>query len=155
MPSVTAIVVNSIEMNGNPSCLSVAADPDGIGQVLVGPVDVLFAEGDYLEPDLVVVLDRSAHLLSDRGIEGPPDLVVEVVSPATAARDRGQKLERYRTYGVPEYWVVDPDRRTMEVWRLGDGAREPTRYGPGDILEWQPGVSAAVLEISVGDLLGS
>ena len=88
-------------------------------------------------------------------LAGPPDLVVEVVSPSTAARDRGQKLERYRTYGVPEYWVVDPDRRTVEVWRFGDGAREPTRYGPGDILEWQPGVAAAVLEISVGDLLGS
>jgi Uma2 family endonuclease len=62
-----------------------------------------FAEGDYLEPDLVFVARDREALLSDRGIEGPPDLVVEVVSPSTEARDRGLKLDRYRHFGVGEY----------------------------------------------------
>ena len=124
-----------------------------IGTVLVGPIDILFAEGDYLEPDLVVVLDRSAHLFSDRGIEGPPDLVVEVASPASAARDRGVKLERYRAYGVPEYWVVDPELRTIEVWRFAARATGPAVHPPGDVLEWDPGTGRAILELKVDQVL--
>jgi hypothetical protein len=60
-----------------------------LGRVLAGPIDVLFAEGDYVEPDLVFVARGHEALLTDRGIEGPPDLVVQVLSPATEARDRG------------------------------------------------------------------
>ena len=76
----------------------------GLGEVLPGPIDVLFAEGDYYEPDAVVLLEGRDEAISDRGLEGPPDLVVEVVSPSTADRDRGVKLDRYRLFGVPEYW---------------------------------------------------
>lgn len=133
--------------------LSLFVRSNEIGQVLVGPVDVLFAEGDYLEPDVVVVLDRSHHLLSDRGIEGPPDLVIEVVSPSTASRDRGSKLERYRHYGVPEYWVVDPVGRVVEVWLFSSGATEATVYRPGDVIEWDPGAGPAILTLPVDHVL--
>lgn len=124
-----------------------------LGEVFVGPVDLLFAEGDYLEPDVVVVLHERLHLLSDRGIEGPPDLVIEVVSPSTAARDRGPKLERYRHYGVPEYWIVDGDARSIEVWRFATGAAAPAVHGAGDVVEWEPGTGPAILEIPVDELL--
>ena len=60
-----------------------------LGEILPGPVDVIFADGDYLEPDLIFIARDRAELVSDRGIEGPPDLVVEIVSPSTAGRDRG------------------------------------------------------------------
>lgn len=129
-------------------------DAHRLGTVLAGPIDVLFGEGDYLEPDLVVVLEGSAHLLSDRGIEGPPELVVEVVSPSTAARDRGVKLERYRAYGVPEYWVVDPEGRRIEVWHFARGAEGAVIYGDGDPLEWDPGTGPNTLELPVEDVLG-
>jgi len=109
-----------------------------LGEVLPGPIDVLFAEGDYLEPDLVFVRRGREAIMTDRGIEGPPDLVVEVVSPSTEARDRGLKLERYRHYGVAEYWTVDPERRTVEVWRLGEGGEEAEVFGAGDVLTWTP-----------------
>lgn len=124
-----------------------------LGQVFVGPVDLLFAEGDYLEPDVVVLLHERLHLLSDRGIEGPPDLVIEVASPSTAARDRGIKLERYRHYGVPEYWIVDGDGRSIEVWRFATGATAPAVYGRGDVIEWDPGTGPAIMEIRVDELL--
>lgn len=75
----------------------------GLGKVLVGPVDVLPAEGDYLEPDVVFVREERLDILTDRGIEGAPDLVAEVVSPSTAERDRGVELDRYRMHGVPEW----------------------------------------------------
>jgi Uma2 family endonuclease len=135
------------------SLLNVFAESRDLGQVFAGPLDVLFAEGEYLEPDVVFVRTEHVDLVSDRGVEGPPDLVVEVVSPSTAARDRGVKLERYRLYGVPEYWVVDPDERTLEVWKLAEGAEQPSSLAPPDRLTWAPG-SGAVLEIDLGELFG-
>jgi Uma2 family endonuclease len=80
-----------------------------LGEVLISPFDVLFAEGDYVEPDVMYVRSGREHILTERGIEGPPDLLVEVLSPSTAARDLGIKLDRYRHFGVAEYWVIDPE----------------------------------------------
>lgn len=124
-----------------------------LGEVLTGPVDVLFAEGDYLEPDLVFVTKDRAALLSDRGIEGSPDLVVEIVSPSTASRDRGIKLDRYRHFGVGAYWVVDPGRRTIEVWDLAAGVGSPHVLGPADRMRWIPAGATVALEIELAELL--
>lgn len=110
-----------------------------LGEVFAAPVDVLFAEGDYMEPDIVFVRNDHREFFTDRGIEGPPDLVVEILSASTAPRDRGIKLERYRHFGVPEYWMVDPDARAIEVWRLGEGAEAAEVFGPKDTLRWEPG----------------
>jgi len=124
----------------------------GLGHVFTGPVDVLFAEGDYLEPDLVFVRRGREAVMGDRGIEGPPDLVVEVLSPSTEGRDRGLKLERYGHYGVREYWIVDPERRTVEVWRLGAGAGEAPVLGEDDILTWTSVAGGPTLELPVEGL---
>jgi Uma2 family endonuclease len=51
--------------------------------------------------------------------------VVEILSPSTAGRDRGKKLDLYRRHGVGEYWIVDRERRAVEVWRFAAGATEP------------------------------
>jgi Uma2 family endonuclease len=126
----------------------------GLGQVFVSPFDVLFAEGDYLEPDILFVQNSRAAIVTDRGIEGAPDLVVEVLSPSTAVRDRGVKLERYRRYGVPEYWVIDLDERTIEVWKLGEGAERPLVFGTADTLSWTPVTGTAGVEIDVAELFG-
>ena len=119
------------------------------GEVFVGPVDVLFGEGDYVEPDLVFVARGREALLTDRGIEGPPDLVVEVLSPATEARDRGTKLRRYRHFGVGEYWIVDPDARTVEIWKLAAGAEEPLVVGGEDHIRWTPLAGGDTLEAPI------
>jgi Uma2 family endonuclease len=124
-----------------------------LGRIFAAPVDVLFGEGDYLEPDIVFVRRDRTGILSDRGVEGPPDLVVEIVSPATADRDRGVKLERYRHFGVAEYWIVDPEVGALEVWALSEGASEPVVFGPADVLRWSPWVGGPVLEISVAEVL--
>lgn len=83
----------------------------------------------------------------------PPDLIVEILSPSSAARDRGIKLGRYRHFGVPEYRVVDPDARAIEVWRLNEGAVEPEIFGSEDTLRWRPVEGAVALEIVVGDVV--
>jgi len=137
------------------SALFVFVEANDLGEVFPSPYDVLFGEGDYLEPDIIFVRSDRSHLVSDRGVEGPPDLVVEVLSPSTAARDRGIKLNRYRFYGVAEYWVVDPDERTIEAWDLDGGANEPTVHGNGETLRWTPLGASATLEIVLADLFGA
>jgi Uma2 family endonuclease len=123
-----------------------------LGRVFSGPVDVLLAEGDYLEPDIVFVRAGREGLLTERGIEGPPDLVVEVVSPSTESRDRGLKLDRYRRFGVGEYWVVDPGAGEVEVWSLAAGTTEPRVVGRSDVLRWSADAGAAPLEVRLADL---
>lgn len=130
--------------------LNVFVRSNGLGKVYASPLDVLFGEGDYLEPDIVFVRADHSDLVSDRGIEGPPDLVVEVVSPSTEARDRGIKLHRYRHYGVPEYWIVDPDDRRIEVWDLTGASPESIAYAETDVLAWMP--DQATLEIDLAEL---
>jgi Uma2 family endonuclease len=90
-------------------------------RVFVAPIDVILTRHDVLQPDLVVVAD--AVQISGRGIEGPPFLVVEVLSPATASYDRTTKASRYAALGVPHLWLVDSDARRVEAYR-----REETRY---------------------------
>ena len=124
-----------------------------LGELYPAPIDVLFAEGDYVQPDLVFVLGGREEVLTDRGVEGPPDLVIEVTSPSTEERDRGLKLDRYRHYGVPEYWVVDPDERTVEVWRFAEDTREPVTHRSGDLLRWTPVEGGPTLDVSVAEVL--
>jgi Uma2 family endonuclease len=128
------------------------AEENDLGKVFPGPFDVLFAEGDYVEPDVVFVRTGRLDLVSSRGVEGPPDLVVEVLSPSTVDRDRGIKLERYRLFGVAEYWVVDPDEQSVEVWALASGAGAPVALGPRETLRWTPVEGGPTLELEVSVL---
>jgi Uma2 family endonuclease len=107
-----------------------------------------------MEPDLIFVRKNRLGVISERGVEGPPDLLVEILSPSTAARDRGVKLERYRHFGVAEYWIVDPESRTVEVWDLKGGRTEATVLGPGGVLAWAPGRGDVTLEIDLEEVLG-
>lgn len=133
--------------------LGAFAHEHGLGIALPSPLDVLFAEGDYFEPDVVFLTAARAHLLGDRGIEAPPDLVIEILSPSTERRDRGIKLDRYRLYHVPEYWIVDIAGRAIEVWRLVEGATEPDVLAETDRLRWTPVPDGPTLEVVVSEIL--
>lgn len=92
----------------------------GLGEVFNAPIDLILAEHDIVEPDLLIVAEPAQ--ISGRGIEGVPLLVAEVLSPSTRAQDRGIKMRRYGDLGVPHYWIVDPDAQAIECWRLEGGA---------------------------------
>lgn len=77
-------------------------------------------KGDYVVPDFFVLCDRSKH--KKDGVYGAPDLIVEVLSPGTAEYDRGEKKELYQANGVKEYWIIEPNNRSIEVYLLKDGA---------------------------------
>ena len=93
----------------------------GLGEVLAAPVAVVLSRHDVVEPDLVVVLDKRRALIGHEGITGAPDLVVEILSPSTASRDRGLKLELYQRSGVREYWIVDPERMVVDQYVRSGG----------------------------------
>ncbi len=86
--------------------------------VFMAPLDVVFATGDILEPDLMVITDRDPH---GKVVTEVPLLAVEVLSPSSRKRDVGDKLTAYRDAGVPSYWVVDPINPRLRAWRLEDG----------------------------------
>lgn len=88
------------------------------GEVLSAPVGVKLGDESILQPDLVVVLTQNASRIGEQIILGPPDVVVEILSPGTARRDLGIKRDTYQAAGVPEYWIVDPESRSVEVLAL-------------------------------------
>ncbi len=69
-----------------------------------------------------------SHILVEEGIRGVPHMVVEILSPGTAVRDRTVKKKLYQRHGVGQYWVVDPDAGSVEVWDLASGADASVRY---------------------------
>lgn len=102
-------------------------DENRLGVVLGAPMDVRLPLriGDPVQPDLVFLrTGNQPRWEVDSNFSGSPDLVVEILSPSTARRDRKIKHSAYREAGIPEYWIVDPRARTIEVFSLNeDGSR--------------------------------
>ena len=113
----------------------------------MAPVDVVFADSTVLEPDIVYVSRARQHIIGAKNLSGPPDLVVEVLSPSSQRLDREVKPKQYALHGVPEFWRIDPDAKTVEVFRLQEGAYElDMSLGFGDELTSPlfPGLSLPV-----------
>lgn len=127
-------------------------DEHGVGTMYGAPYDVVFAEGDYLEPDLIFVRRDREHIIQKHAAVGTPDLVVEILSDATARRDRGIKRERYAAYGVPEYWIIDTEAKQIEVLRLTGGDLRRAEMAT-DFLRWRPVPGGPELVIDVPHLL--
>jgi Uma2 family endonuclease len=93
-----------------------------LGRVYFAPLDVLFSDFDVVEPDVLYVSrEREERQATERYLAGPPDLVIEILSPSTKKVDEGAKLRLYERYGVPEYWVVDSISEAVRVFRLENG----------------------------------
>ena len=86
------------------------------GEVLYSPIDVYLTKENAYQPDIVVILQGSRARITEKGIEGPPDIVVEILSPSTAYYDLTEKRDVYEQVGVKEYWILDPLRKTFEIY---------------------------------------
>ena len=103
-------------------------------KVFHAPFDVRLNAHDnddtVVQPDLTVICNRSK--LNDRGCKGAPDLVIEITSPSTARHDRVVKFNQYLKAGVLEYWIIDPDTKTLQVCVLENGRYFTTVYADTD-----------------------
>jgi Uma2 family endonuclease len=101
----------------------VLVDP-GHGELLFAPIGVRFpATQEGVQPDILFVSNERRGIVAPDELKGAPDLIVEILSPSTAARDRDLKRRLYQRQGVAEYWIVDPDANAVDLWRFGDEPR--------------------------------
>lgn len=91
-----------------------------LGEVFTAPYDVVLSDEDIVEPDLLFISTARAAIITEKNIQGPPDLVVEILSNSTRKTDEVLKRKLYERYGVREYWIVDPELETVKIHRLTD-----------------------------------
>jgi Uma2 family endonuclease len=106
----------------------------GLGDVVTAPTGLILDDENGIQPDLIFVSNERSDIITEKGLYGAPDLVVEVLSPSTRGRDLGIKLRRYAAAGVPHYWTLDLRNHTLIARRLGARSYEMTgTYGPGEV----------------------
>lgn len=112
----------------------------GIGEVMAAPYDVVLSDYDVVQPDILFLSHACRGLINDDGpLRGAPDLVIEILSPSTAQRDRTEKRALYARAGVRSYWLVDPGQMSITVvalpgdtertYRLGETLSDPVLPG--------------------------
>jgi len=101
------------------------------------PTDVVFDQQNVVQPDLLVVCDKNK--ITEKNIQGAPDLIVEILSPSTALKDKREKRVLYERFGVREYLIVYPAEELVERIALTDG-----RYGVADVFGWDEAFSSVV-----------
>ena len=114
----------------------------GGGRVFFAPLDIVLSDTNVVEPDLFFVADDQLEILTSKNVSGVPALVVEVLSKPRM--DRVRKRELYARFGVPEYWIVDPEADRVEVYLLAtNGYDKPSIVEPGDTLAYErlPGLT--------------
>ena len=87
---------------------------------MTAPTGVVLDDENGLQPDILFISNDRRGIISERGVDGAPDLIAEVLSPPTRARDLGIKLRRYAAAGVPHYWTLDPVACVLEERHLTD-----------------------------------
>jgi Uma2 family endonuclease len=106
-----------------------------LGKVYYSPFDVVLSNTNVVQPDILFISNERADIITSDNVQGAPDLVVEILSPASAERDQTVKLDLYARHGVIEYWIVDPDARTIRILLRGEGVFGVVGvYGEGETL---------------------
>lgn len=95
------------------------------GEIYLAPLDTFLTDLNVYQPDIVFVSNGRKSILKEEGVDGAPDFVVEILSPRTAKYDRGAKRDIYARTGVEELWIVDPELKTVQVFRFVKSADAP------------------------------
>ncbi|MBI4778148.1 Uma2 family endonuclease [Candidatus Desantisbacteria bacterium] len=124
-----------------------------LGEVFYAPCDVVLSNEDVVQPDIIFVSKENRHIITQDNIKGSPDLLIEIISKNSAQRDRIIKRKLYEKHAVPEYWLVNIDKKEIEVLTLAGGTYET--YG---IFQSQDTLSSVVLKgfyFKVEEVFGS
>lgn len=100
-------------------------DVHPIGRHFIAPLDVHLSDLNVFQPDLLFVRKANGSIIEEHGIEGAPDLVVEILSKTSEKYDLGPKRSVYARTGVEELWIIDPEKRTLSLYRLVEDAATP------------------------------
>ncbi|MBV8275127.1 MAG: Uma2 family endonuclease [Verrucomicrobia bacterium] len=100
-------------------------DENPIGILYNAPFDVYLTRTDVFQPDLIVVLEASRSILTDAGAEGPPEFVIEILSPSNRELDLVKKKGIYARLGVKEMWIIDPEPGSIEIYRFEQNSADP------------------------------
>jgi Uma2 family endonuclease len=107
-----------------------------IGVIVSAPFDVYFDDENVVQPDIIFVSNERRSIVEEKRIKGTPDLIVEILSPRTKDRDYGFKFRKYAEVGVKEYWIADPEGKTIEVYQLSEKGFELYKsFSGNDIFE--------------------
>ncbi len=101
--------------------LSDFADKKTKGFVILSPIDLYLDNENAFQPDIVFISKDRNNIIKEDGIYGPPDLVIEILSPSTAGYDLKEKFRVYERSGVKEYWIVDPETKPVEIYSNIEG----------------------------------
>ncbi len=96
-----------------------------LGKIYVAPLDTYLSDLNVYQPDLLFIRKKNLSIVEEHGIEGAPDLAIEILSKTTSKYDLGIKRAVYARTGVEELWIVDPTKRTVAVYRLADQPETP------------------------------
>jgi len=99
-----------------------------LGKVLAAPLDVILDKQNVVQPDLVFIARANQSIIQSHGITGKPEAVIEIISNASVQRDRIRKKALYERFEIPEYWLVDPASRTIEILTLAEGRYQPFAF---------------------------
>lgn len=104
-----------------------------LGLVLTAPVDVTLEPESRVQPDVLFIARERLDIVTDEGVLGPPDLLIEILSESSSSTDRKEKRDLYKRSGVKEYWIVDPEQDHVLAYRWAEGS-DPAKLGPADVL---------------------
>ena len=82
-------------------------------EIFMAPIDLFIDHKNVFQPDLAYISEKNKSFITERGIEGPPELIIEIISPSNSFIDRNRKKKCYLEFGVKEYWIVDPANKTV------------------------------------------
>jgi Uma2 family endonuclease len=104
-----------------------------IGEVRISPYDVYFSKQNVFQPDLIFIENENLNKIEEKGLVGAPDLVIEILSPSTSQLDYEEKKFLYKRFGVKEYFIVDPNTKSVDSFYLKDNEYEPQKTMSGKI----------------------
>jgi Uma2 family endonuclease len=121
-----------------------------LGTIFNAPIDMILAPTTIAQPDLLFIRAGRESIVTDRAVEGPPDLVVEILSPSSSRKDRTTKAGLYARYGIAHYWILDPNERTIEIYELDGSCYRHVATETGGAVVKSP--LFPDLEIQLGDV---
>lgn len=125
---------------------------NNLGKLFHAPIDLILESASVLQPDLVFIAKHREDIITDRAIEGAPDLVVEILSPSTNRSDRVTKAHLYARHHIPVYWIADPELEALEIYQLDNNSYRLLTTLQDDSPQEVPPFTG--LSLSVKDIFG-